>query len=66
MMKLGIRVIKRPIQKYMRAVRKGTPGGQRSSTFRACPAEARPHPVRRVDDRSVYGLLAVLQYHAKW
>jgi putative transposase len=33
LLKLGIRVSKRTVQKYMRAVRKGTPGGQRWSTF---------------------------------
>jgi putative transposase len=30
---LGIRVSKRTVQKYVRAVRKGMPGGQRWSTF---------------------------------
>ena len=33
LLKLGIRVSKRTVQKHMRAVRKGTPGGQRWSTF---------------------------------
>jgi hypothetical protein len=33
LLKLGIRLSKRTVQKYMRAVRKGTPGGQRWSTF---------------------------------
>jgi putative transposase len=33
LLKLGICVSKRTVQKYMRAVRKGTPGGQRWSTF---------------------------------
>jgi transposase InsO family protein len=33
LLKLGIRVSKRTVQKYMRAARKGTPGGQRWSTF---------------------------------
>ena len=33
LLKLGIRVSKRTVQKYIRAVRKGRPGGQRGSTF---------------------------------
>ncbi len=33
LLKLGIRVSKRTVQKYMRAVRRGTPGGPRWSTF---------------------------------